>query len=326
MGLFFIIVFYMLGGAAQTVAEDKIQAPQMAFTLGSPTGGWMAIGSTIADEVNKRCFEGYPLTAIPGAGGVGNPKRVGIGKQSIKFGFSYAPFLRLAVAGKPPYDKAYTNLKGICSLTRNGLQFVFSKDLNMKSLKEIKEKKIPLRIGVGPTGSGDLFVVETVLGEIGVTLDDIKGWGGKVEYVFGANRVNLWKDRHINASGWQATLPSPLVADAMLSRQGDFVQLEESFRDLLKEKWGFEDFAIPSGTYKGQDYDVHSVGLSINVFVRDDVSEEIVYRFTKTIAEMKETLVQGHPGFKKWEPEGMTTVGIDYHPGALKYYKERGWK
>ncbi len=86
------------------------------------------------------------------------------------------------------------------------------------------------------------------------------------------------------------------------------------------------DFTIPAGTYKGQDKPLETIGLSMLVFVRDDVSNEVTYRMAKTVAGMKDKLIKVNAAFKKWEPEMMTKgLGIEVHPGALKYYKERGW-
>lgn len=55
-------------------------------------------------------------------------------------------------------------------------------------------------------------------------------------------------------------------------------------------------------------------------------SDEVVYLITKTVAEMKDRLVKVNPAFQRWEPGMMPKgLGIDIHPGAVKYYKERGW-
>jgi hypothetical protein len=68
------------------------------------------------------------------------------------------------------------------------------------------------------------------------------------------------------------------------------------------------------------------VGLPIILFTTDKVSESFVYNMTKVIAENKERLKGAHPAFKDWEPKSMVNgLAIQVHPGALKYYKEKGW-
>lgn len=310
---------------SQGLAVEKIEAPQMAFSTGSVSGTWFPIGSVISDTLNKTYFESYALTAVPGAGGVGNPKRVSIGDSKVRFGISYAPFLKTAVEGKPPYDKAYPNLRAVCSLVTNGFSFIGDKKLSIKTMGEIKDRKLSLKLGTGASGSTELFTTELIFSEMGSSLDDVKKWGGTVDFGGTAARTNLWKDRHINA--WIAFInhPSSAIVQLLAARSGNLIGLEKPLREKLK-KWGYVDYAIPAGTYKGQDKPVDTVGLSMILFVREEVADAIVYRFTKTVAEMKDQLIKTNAAFKKWEPEGMVKgLGIDVHPGALQYYKERGW-
>ncbi len=317
---------FLLYGGTSGLAQEKIKAPHMAFSLGSAAGGWTAIGTVIADNVNKKNFVGFPITPIPGAGGVGNPKRVSLGDSAVRLAFSYAPFLKCAVAGKPPYDKPYSNLKAVCGLITNVYHFIVAKKIDISTHAEIKEQKLPLKLGTGASGSTELFTTQALFKAMGVSLGDLKKWGGKVEQGSTSARSNLWKDRHINAWCSFINPPASAVAQVLAARPGKFVPVDKHLRDALVKQWGYVDIALPPGTYTGQDKPVPAVGLSIVVFARDDVSDEVIYRFTKTVAEMKDKLVKAYPTFDKWEPEGMCKgLGIDIHHGALKYYKERGW-
>lgn len=316
----------LLCGLPPALAQEKIKIPHINFSTGSVGGGWFPIGTMIADTTNKQHFKGYPITSIPGAGGVGNPKRVAIGEGEVKFGISYAPFLKSAVAGQPPYDKPYTNLKAVCSLITNAFHFIGDKRLNIRMMREIKDRKIPLKFGTGPPGSTELFTIEAIFAALGIGFSDIEKWGGKVERAGTSQRVDLWKDRHIDA--WEAFInpPAAAVTRVLMARKGNLIGLEKPLREALKKKWGYVDFTMAAGTYKGQDKPLETIGLSMLVFVRDDVSNEVTYRMAKTVAGMKDKLIKVNPAFKKWEPKMMTKgLGIAVHPGALKYYKERGW-
>jgi TRAP transporter TAXI family solute receptor len=322
-----IVSIFVFGLNGAVTAQEKIEIPHMNWSTGSVGGSWFPIGSMIADSVNKTYFKGYPITAIPGAGGVGNPKRVAIGDAVVRFGISYAPFLKSAVAGTPPYDKAYPNLKAVCSLITNAFHFVGAKNLEVNTMRDIKERKIPLKVGTGSSGSTELFTIQAIFSELGLSLKDLEGWGGKVEYAATSSRVNLWKDRHIDA--WEAFInpPASAVSQVLMARDGNLIGLEKSLRDSLIQKWGYVDFVIPAGTYKGQDKPIETIGLSMVVFARDDVTDQVAYLLAKTVAEIKDKLVKVNAAFKKWEPEMMSKgFGIDVHPGALKYYKERGWR
>ena len=321
-----LVCIFILCGGTNGLALEKIKADNMALSLGSAAGSWTAIGTVIAENVNKLNFEGFPITPIPGAGGVGNPKRVSIGDSKVRMGFSYAPFLKSAIAGTPPYDKAYTNLKAVCGLITNVYHVVLAKDINLSTHTEIKDKKFPLKLGTGPSGSTELFTTQAIFQSMGANLNDLKKWGGKVNQAGTGSRTNLWKDRHIDAWCSFINPPAAAVAQVLAARPAKFLEVDKFVRDDLIKKWGYVDVSLAPGTYKGQDKPVPSIGLSIVVFAREDVSEEVIYRFTKTVAEMKDKLVKAYPTFSKWTPEGMSKgLGIEFHPGAIKYYKERGW-
>jgi TRAP transporter TAXI family solute receptor len=307
-------------------AEEKISIPPMNFSTAGVGGGWFPIGSAISDNLNKMFFKGYPITGVPGAGGVGNPKRVSIGEGQVKFGFSYAPFLMSAVAGKPPYDKAYPNLKAVCGLITNAFHFIGAKDLNIMTVSDIKKRKIPLRLGTGPSGSTELFAMQAIFEAMGLSLDDLVKWGGKIEKVLTSGRTDLWKDRHIDA--WEGFInpPSSAVTQVLMARPGNLIGLEKPLRDALIKKWGFVDYILPAGIYKGQDKPLETLGLTMVLFARDDVPDNIAYLMAKGVSQMKDKLIKVNAGFTNWKPEGMCNgLGIETHPGAMKFYKEKGW-
>jgi TRAP transporter TAXI family solute receptor len=321
-----VVGVFVLYGGTYGVAQEKIKAPQMAFSTGSVAGSWFPIGSVISDELNKKYFKSYALTAVPGAGGVGNPKRVSIGDSNIRFGISFACFLIAADQGKAPYDKAYPNLRAICSLVTNAFYLIGDEKLGIKTIGEIKDRKLPLKLGADTPGSTGLFTTKLIFSEMGSSLDDIKKWGGKVNFSGTSARVNLWKDRHIDAWIGFINHPASAISQAQASRPGKIIGLEKPLREKLKKKWGYVDYVIPAGTYKGQDQKIVTTGLSMILFAEEGVSDPIVYRFTKTVAEMKDKLVKTNGAFKTWEPKDMVKgLGIKVHPGARQYYKERGW-
>ena len=89
----------------------KIEA--LDLLAGSATGSWYTIAAGIADKFNES-YEGFPMTAIPGPGSVGNIGVISSGESEI--GMSYGPFLAAAVAGTSPYEEKYENLRSIACL------------------------------------------------------------------------------------------------------------------------------------------------------------------------------------------------------------------
>jgi hypothetical protein len=316
----------LLYGGAYGLAQEKIDAPYMAFSTGSVSGSWFPIGAIIADELNKKYFKSYALTAVPGAGGVGNPKRVSIGDSNIRFGISFACFLISAAEGKTSYDKLHPDLRAIASLVTNAFYLIGDEKLDIRTMGEIKDRKLGLKLGVDTPGSTGLFTTDLIFSEMGSSLDDIEKWGGKVHRVGTAGRVDLWKDRHIDAWIGFINHPASAISQSLAARSGKIIGLEEPLREKLAKKWGYIDYVIPADTYKGQEKDIVTTGLPMVLFAKESVSNDIVYRFTKTVAEMKDKLVKTNGAFVNWEPPDMIKgLGIEVHPGALQYYKEQGW-
>jgi hypothetical protein len=96
----------------------------------------------------------------------------------------------------------------------------------------------------------------------------------------------------------------------------------------MREKLSYEPQRMPAGMFRGMDRDVPTVGYPTVFITRQDVPEALVYTVTKAIADNKEALVAAHKGLAKfdptaaWKPE---LVGLPLHPGAERYYREKGW-
>src|SRR5699024_11622023 len=101
------------------------------------------------------------------------------------------------------------------------------------------------------------------------------------------------------------------------------MNIGEELYDQMIEKQGFEPYTVPEGTYENQDEDVETLGLSIIVFARDDVSEDAIYELTKSIYENEDSLADIHSSFGEFDVEEMTeNLSLYLHPGAEKYYEE----
>lgn len=304
----------------QLSALEKI--PPLEFVHGSVGGPWTQISGTITDLVNK-FYDGHPVSSIPGAGGVGNVSRLGEAKSDI--GLSYAPFLKAGVNGLDPYKKKYPMLRAIASLIYSHSQILATGESGVKSIADIKTKKFGAKIGTGVPGSTEQFTLLLSLQNEGISADDIKKWGGRIDLMGTTQRTDGWNDRHMDIINFFMTCPGPAITELMTARPGNILGLTEGTRKKMGDEWGYIPTVIPANTYPNQTAAVETVGLPIIVFVTDKISESFAYNLTKTIVENKERLTAANPDFKNWDPKGTVKgLTIPVHPGALKYYKEKG--
>ena len=262
---------------------------------------------------------------MTGAGGVGNPKRVVSGESDI--GVSYGPFLKLATQGNNDlYKTPAPELRAIAGMTANKLHIVMQAS-GLSGLGDIKANKPKLRVATGPVGSTELFTLGEVFKEYGLTYGDFGHWGGRVDRLNTAGRADAWQNRQADLINFFINDPAAKVIELMSGRSGsNLLSIEERVRDSLVENWGMIKFSIPANTYPNQPDDVLTVGMPYVYFATTNLSDELVYDLTKSIAENQERLVATHSSFKAWKPEDMPHgLGIELHEGAKRYYRERGW-
>ena len=305
------------------VSAQSKKSGLLVFSSGSPTGTWFPTAAAIADMTNAM-YEGQPISVVPGAGGVGNPKRVGTGQADI--GFSYGPFLKLGIeGGNEMYSDAMPELRAIAAMTPNKLHLVMDPD-KLVDLSQLPQQKPKLRVGTGPVGSTELFSLTELFKFYGFTFDDVEAWGGRVDRMNTGGRTDGWKNRQLDIAQFFINNPAARVIELMSGRPAVLVSLKDDAREALGKEWGFLKFTIPANDYPGQDKPVETIGIPFAAFATTKLSADLVYDMTKAIAENHDRMIATHSAFKGWKPEDMPKgLGVEIHEGAKRYYQERGW-
>ena len=311
----------LIVGASAFAAQKKIGNVQII--TGGAGGGWEVIGAAIASKANEH-FEGFPVTAIPGPGSVANPMIVSSGETA--FGIGYPNFLVAARDGLFPYDKAADNLATIASMPATVLHiFVDPAKAKEATFEAVLDKKVPIHLALPPQGAGSHMIFHNVVAAYGLKeIEDMKAWGADFYYANVSGINEAWRNRMVDGGVSTLNIPGTAVEEALSSRAGVVLPIGEGLVAKLVEA-GFSPYTIPAGTYSGQKNDVATVGLPMILFTRKDVDEDTVYEITKTIYENAEFLKAVHSSFKTFDPNAMHLgTGIDLHPGAVRFYKEKG--
>jgi TRAP transporter TAXI family solute receptor len=213
------------------------------------------------------------------------------------------------------FKKKLTNLSTLAAIYPNYVQIVASKESGIKTLADLKGK----RLSVGAPKSGTELNARTILEAAGLSYDDL----GKIEYLPFAESVELMKNRQLDA-----TLQSSGLGVASLRDLANSVDINvvEVPADVI-EKIGapYQVNTIPANTYSGQDKDVVTASVINYLIVRPDMDEELVYRMTKGFFENLDQLAAAHSSAKAIKLDKSTIVSpVPIHPGAQRYYKEKG--
>jgi len=293
-----------------------------SLDLGS---AWYVYAANFAKLWRQVLPKGSTIDVLPFAGGVGNA--LVLDKGDADLGFLFSATARWALEGKVAYSKKIEVVTGMVGgLDKYYAAVMATKRSGITSLEEVAKKKMPVRFVAQPVGSASEFSMRLILEAYGMTYDQIKSWGGSVTPtstgVAQAQMVDGKADVWINV----VTAGHPAVSELAISTELVFLPLSE---DVIKKltAYGYEKTFLPAKTFKGQERDVPLVGWPTILVAHKDLKPEVAYLLTKTIVENKEKLVKGHAGFKDFKPEDawkLDRYGIPLHPGAQKYYRDKG--
>lgn len=206
-------------------------------------------------------------------------------------------------------------LRGITAIYPNYIQIVASKESGIKTLADLKGK----RLSVGAPKSGTELNARAILEAAGLSYNDL----GKVEYLPFAESVELMKNRQLDATLQSAGLGVASIRDLAASVDITVVEIPAE----VVEKVGAPYIAgtIPAGTYNGQGADVQTAAVVNFLVTRADVSDDLAYAMTKTIYENLDQLAAAHSAAKAIKLEdALAGMPVPLHPGAERFFKEKG--
>jgi TRAP transporter TAXI family solute receptor len=312
--------------AAGVTAAGAQQSVTLAFSSLNAGTAWYVYGATMADLLRKALPPGSNVDVKPFAGGVGNAKLVA--RNETPLGLSFTVTNRWAFEGTEAYDTKLDNLRGLVGgLDTYYLLAVSQKKLNIRSIREIKDKKLPVRLYSLPVGSLGEFGGRQLLRAYGIAYADIKSWGGSITHVGYNVIVDAFKDGRADLLLAVITPKHPSISEIATFTDVAFLGLEPDVVQGLAPL-GYTPATMPPDTFKNQSEAVRTVGFPTVLITNKDLPEPVAFMVTKTIIENKDALVRGHAGLAAFEPQTAwqpEKVGIPLHPGAERAYREKGW-
>jgi TRAP transporter TAXI family solute receptor len=290
-------------------AQEKVDLKMMTGPMG---GSWYPLGGAIADAIQKE-IPGVNVSVSPG-GGMANVLGLELGKCDI--GFSNSSSAVDALNGRPPYKKKTENMRQLANLYPQYFQMVVTEASGIKSVADLKGKSI----SPGPKGHTGELLAQQVLEVYGLSYKDM----AKVHHVQYSDSVSLMKDGHAQAYILGTTIPASSILDLAADRKIRLLPLpDDKIKALQKINAGYLKRIIPKGTYPGVDYDVPGVGYFTHLIISAKLPDELVYKITKTLANNLPRFAEVVKDMKGVTPKDLALdVGVPFHPGALKYYKE----
>jgi hypothetical protein len=288
------------------------EAQQVRMMTGPQGGIWVPLGGQLKD-VFEKAVPGLSVSTLPGAG-VANVRAIEEGKAEIGFGNTITT--ADAIEGKAPFNKKHGKVCNIATLYPQYFQVVVLADSGINSVKDIKGKTITTQQR-GNTGE---MITQHLLKVFGMSYSDVK-----VNFGSYTDSVEQMKDKQAHMFTLGAGIPLGAVMDLAASRDIKLIDLSGIIGDMKKLNPGYTLVPVPKGTYPKQDADIQVIGYATHVVASCDLPADSVYAMTKAIAANTALLGNLNKAMAGLMPKDMATnVGVPFHPGAARFYKENG--
>lgn len=303
-------------GGKKDAAKSPADKKTMSIATGGSGGTYYVIGSGMAKLV-EQYMPGSKLVVQSTAASTENTRLVGTKKVDFAIGMPDSAYFGMRGEREFKSTEKYENLRAVIAGHTSILQgFVLEKS-DIKSLADLKGKKVALSAPSSPS----MYVAIAAMEAYGLKEGDYKPV--LMSYAEMADAV---KSGAIDCGFVFAGAPASSLLDLTTTSGVRILGMEEAkATEILKKYPYFSKGIIKANTYKGQTTDLWELTAPAILITHADVPDEVVYNITKTILEHTKELGDVHPAGLEWDlKDAADGVGIQLHPGAAKYLKEKG--
>ena len=281
---------------------------------GGTSGVYYPMGVALS-EIYGQNIEGARTQVQATKASVENLNLLQQGKGEL--GFALGDSVKYAWEGdaEAGFKAPLTKLRAIAAIYPNYIQIAALKEAGVTTVADLKGKSL----SVGAPKSGTELNARAILGGAGLSYEDL----AKVEYLPFAESVELMKNRQLEATLQSSGLGNAAIKDLASSQDISIVAVPAD----VVEKIGATYIAgvIPAGTYQGQDADVPTAAVINFLVTHEGVSDETAYQMTKLIFDNLDKLKAAHSAAAGIVLENAPKDSpIPLHPGAERFYKEKG--
>lgn len=317
------IIPALAAGALLSVSLPAAAQQQQFITIGTGgvTGVYYAAGGAICRLMNEtRAEHGFRCSVESTAASVYNLNAVRQGELDV--GVTQSDVMYYAVNGEADFadQGPWDGLRAVFSLHPEPFTLVARADAGIESFEDLAGK----RVNIGAPGSGTQTSMDIILDAAGMSRSDF------------ALTSELRPDEHgpalcdnqIDAFIYGVGHPSANIADPTTTCGAQLVSIQGDYVDALVEANPYYAYAtIPGGTYQNNPDDTETFGVLAALAVSEDASEDAIYALVKAVFENFDAFKALHPALANLSEENMIVDGLSapLHPGAERYYEERGW-
>src|SRR6478736_6308399 len=308
------------GAALFAGAALSQQQTTIAIATGGTGGVYYPLGGGMANVLTKN-VPGFAATARVTGGSVDNLKLIGSKQSEVAMVMVDAAVD--ALKGEDKFKGHPVEVRTLMVLYPNRMHVVTIEGRGIEKMSDLKGK----RVSTGSPGSATEVMAFRLIEAAGLDKDkDMRR-----ERLGAAESVNALKDRKIDAFFWVGGLPTAAVTDLGATPNVKIKMIDHADTvEKMNKKYDnlYTTGVIPAKTYPGQDKD-NPIAVVQNILVANaKMSDKVAYDIVKTFIEKRDELVAVHAEAEsiKLENQSPKNSPIPWHPGAVKYFSDKGLK
>jgi len=323
-----VVVLAIAGGAYYAVVTQPPSPVTVKFAHGA--GVWTPLAALIQNITSAKAP--YITMVLSPGGGLINIINVNNGTADL--GLGYLTAIDAIKTGGSIYGvqlvpAGMTNVRALWRWEGDQIIHIFvtksvAEKYNITSFEDIISKKLPLRWTFFYTGSAVEVMGRVFLAAYGVTYDDLKSWGGTVSTLSTAELTKAFKDGQADIFIGTLGTPQSWILDISTSVRLKFLGISPSMMQKLQSV-GFKTGVIKAGTYPDVTSDLTMPADTTVVVARADLPERVVYDIVKAVFENRDQIANWNPLYTINPQKAGTDLAGLVHPGAAKYYAEKGY-
>jgi TRAP transporter TAXI family solute receptor len=311
---------FLVGLVASLGLCFSAQAQNISIATGGTGGVYYPMGGGMAAVLSKT-IPGMQATAEVTGGSVDNLKLIGSGKPYV--GLSMADAAQDAYKGEDKFKGNKVPVRTLMVLYPNRMHVVSVEGKGINKFSDLKGK----RVSTGSPGSATEVMAFRLIEAAGLDKDkDLNR-----ERLGVAESVNALKDGKIDAFFWVGGLPTAAVTDLANTPNTKIKMIDHAeLVPAMNKKWGnlYVEDTIGKDVYKGMDSDNKQATVMNILVAHESMDDKTAYNIVKTIFDKKADLVAVHKEAAnfKLENQKASASPVPFHPGAAKYFAEKGVK
>lgn len=305
---------------------------QLRLISQEPGGSWYSYGSTFGEIIEASEGEHQiSVEVLPRGGGMTNPVAVSQGAADLGFVSAAAAVWARDGIGEEFEGREASNARAILG----GLQLAYTtiaarrdyvERSGLTTFDEMVASDNPPRIVLKPAGSQVPIMANYMFEALDSSLEDMRGRGA-ITQISTAQIAQMLRDATADVYIENAPVGQATMSEVTLTTPMVFVPASQQVLDHMAQL-GAPAFEMPAGSYPGQD-EPYLTSMSPTILIANaDMDEEVAYQLTRALVEQQERIAETFPALAEWDPEAGAQPDqavIELHPGAARYYRERGW-